>query len=281
MVAFYKHDIAAWRGGTASLTHEQYRVYHVLVEQMMLEEGSVLVHERMLAGLSGMSMRAFRSVLDQLIQLGKVKRNGDRVSNGRAETELLSVRENRENARLGGVSSGVQRKKGQAFAVKRPPTTRETHKNASKINGDGEAPLLRHANIREKRREDTLEADASNGAEAPPDLSAPERDLFIRGREVLGSDAGGLIAKLLRSKGRNVALARADIERASQADIPREFIGRVLAPTPFPRRQESSHVPSTRGSAAQLLRAQLEADLLRQPEGEGIRPEPLRLLSQH
>ena len=68
MVAFYKHDIAAWRGGTASLTHEQYRVYHVLVEQMMLDEGSILVHERMLAGLSNMSTRAFRSALDDLVR---------------------------------------------------------------------------------------------------------------------------------------------------------------------------------------------------------------------
>lgn len=165
MVAFYKHDIAAWRGGTASLTHEQYRVYHVLVEQMMLEEGSILVHERMLSGLANMSTRAFRAVVDELVRGGKVFRDGDRLTNGRVETELSAVRQNRQNASLGGRSRSVRDQFTTSSAEKKSRTSREHSANTprtgheeqgnpNEINGADEAPLLRHMNIREKRREE-------------------------------------------------------------------------------------------------------------------------------
>ncbi len=67
--------------------------------------------------------------------------------------------------------------------------------------------------------------DAPNGAHSGGD----EADLFRRGKEVLGSDAGSLIAKLKKTKGGSVPLARAAIEQASTKQNPREYIGRVLA----------------------------------------------------
>lgn len=60
------------------------------------------------------------------------------------------------------------------------------------------------------------------------DAADPEVDLFRRGREVLGKDAGGLIAKLLSSKNKNIALARSAIEQASTKSDPREYIGAVI-----------------------------------------------------
>lgn len=62
----------------------------------------------------------------------------------------------------------------------------------------------------------------------PSDSHSDEADLFERGKKVLGKDSGGLIAKLLKTKGA-VPLARAAIEQASQKQNPREYIGRVLA----------------------------------------------------
>lgn len=70
------------------------------------------------------------------------------------------------------------------------------------------------------------EANAS-GAEAPPDPAIPERDYFIRGREVLGSKSGAMIANLLKAKGRNVALARAALEEASQKQSPVEYVAAI------------------------------------------------------
>jgi hypothetical protein len=56
-----------------------------------------------------------------------------------------------------------------------------------------------------------------------------EAELFGRGKQVLGKNAGGLIRKLLTAKRGNVALARAAIEQASTKENPREYIGRIIA----------------------------------------------------
>lgn len=75
------------------------------------------------------------------------------------------------------------------------------------------------------------EANAS-GAEAPPDPAIPEREYFLRGREVLGNKSGALIANLLKAKGKNVALARAALEQASQKQNPTEFIAAICRGPP-------------------------------------------------
>lgn len=54
-----------------------------------------------------------------------------------------------------------------------------------------------------------------------------ERELFERGKEVLGQNAGGLIKNLLASKGA-VELARAAIETAATKQDPREYIGAMV-----------------------------------------------------
>lgn len=59
--------------------------------------------------------------------------------------------------------------------------------------------------------------------------SNDEADLFRRGKEVLGKDAGGLVVKLLKSKNGAVPLARAAVEQASLKQNPREYVGRVIA----------------------------------------------------
>lgn len=64
-----------------------------------------------------------------------------------------------------------------------------------------------------------------DGADAPPD---PDADLFRRGKEVLGADAGSLIARLKKAKGGSIPHTRAVIEQASTKDNPREYVGRVM-----------------------------------------------------
>lgn len=74
-----------------------------------------------------------------------------------------------------------------------------------------------------------IEATASA---APPDPAIPEREYFERGRKVLGKGAGGLIGKLLKAKGGNVALARAAIEQASQKQNPTEYVAAICRGPP-------------------------------------------------
>lgn len=144
MVDFYKHNIAAWRGGTASLTHEQYRVYHVIIEEIMVQEGPILPHERMLAGLANMSVRSFRAAFEVLISAGKLRMECGRVTNVRAGKELEFVRNNRHNSKSGGISSGK--------------TRRESSERLEKVNNNndgGEAPL--RMKTKPKREEEIRE----------------------------------------------------------------------------------------------------------------------------
>ena len=73
--------------------------------------------------------------------------------------------------------------------------------------------------------ETETETDAApNGAHPKTE----EAELYERGKAVLGNNAGGLIARLLKSKKGSVALARAAIEQASTKQDPREYIGAVI-----------------------------------------------------
>lgn len=75
------------------------------------------------------------------------------------------------------------------------------------------------------------EANAS-GADAPIDPSIAEREYFQRGKQILGKSAGGLLAKLLKAKGGNVALARSAIESASTKQDPVEYVVRATTGPP-------------------------------------------------
>lgn len=97
-----------------------------------------------------------------------------------------------------------------------------------------------HPAIPEKRREDReyreeREKEANASASPPPDPAIPEREYFLRGREVLGNKSGAMIANLLKAKGGNVALARAAIEQASQKQNPMEYIGACCKGGPIAR----------------------------------------------
>jgi hypothetical protein len=103
----------------------------------------------------------------------------------------------------------------------------QAHRNAKKRNVTPETPR------EEKIREEKIDSEAkASGADAPPDPAIPERDYFIRGREVLGKGAGAMIANLLKAKGRNVSLARAALEQASQKSDPLEYVAAICRGPP-------------------------------------------------
>jgi hypothetical protein len=68
---------------------------------------------------------------------------------------------------------------------------------------------------------------------APPtEPPTPDAELFRRGKQVLGKNAGGLIAELLRAKAGSIPLARSAIEMASTKHDPREYIGAIIRGKP-------------------------------------------------
>lgn len=69
--------------------------------------------------------------------------------------------------------------------------------------------------------------------DATPNVNGPsrlelEKQLFDRGKQVLGQAAGGMIVSLLRARDGNLELARAAIETASTKQSPREYIGALI-----------------------------------------------------
>lgn len=73
-------------------------------------------------------------------------------------------------------------------------------------------------------------AASGNGKEGKgqPTKADEERDLYRRGKQVLGGSSGGQIKKLVRVKDGSVAQARATIEFASTKHDPREYVARVI-----------------------------------------------------
>jgi hypothetical protein len=68
-----------------------------------------------------------------------------------------------------------------------------------------------------------------------------EKQLFDRGKQILGKNAGGQIAKLRAAKGGSTPLARAAIEQASAKENPSEYIAAVIrggtGPPSFARKE--------------------------------------------
>ncbi len=137
MVAFYKHDIAAWMHGTASLRDGSYRAYHIICQMIYEHEGPLPLNERYLAGACNQSLKSFRVNLRELIEAGKLTLHEGVITNHRAEIELKFVQENRKHAHEGGIRSGETRRKGKKL-------------NENKDNH--EAVLHEDRSLREKRR---------------------------------------------------------------------------------------------------------------------------------
>jgi hypothetical protein len=157
-----------------------------------------------------LSERAVRSALSELASLGFLTREPRRRQDGSRATDILCLHINRQYMPVVRQEVPLQPAAGAA-----PPAGGaglELPMNLySEPNGSGAvAPV------------DLV------GANDPADPKAAERDLFVRGKQVLGKSAGGVIADLLRAKARNVAMARAAIEEASQAENPMEWLQKAM-----------------------------------------------------
>ncbi len=61
-----------------------------------------------------------------------------------------------------------------------------------------------------------------------PTKADAERELFTRGKQILGQSGGGMIVKSLKAKEGSVAQARAALEMASEKENSREYIGAII-----------------------------------------------------
>lgn len=71
------------------------------------------------------------------------------------------------------------------------------------------------------------EKGAKNG-NGIPQVFDLEKDLYLRGKQVLGDKAGGQITKLVKAYGGSFELARAALERAATKGVPLQYIAGLL-----------------------------------------------------
>ncbi len=180
MVSFYKHSIVDWRDGTAALSDRAYRVYHVVVEQIYLNEGPIVLHERTLAGLSNRSVRDLRIALQELIEAGKLSLDGEgRITNRRAELELVRVETNRDNAGKGGRTPRQQR-------ATTPREVRDVPGKASISNAPDEAPLQEPESLKDKTRLDEVYGERARTREADRGCEVELRAKIVQAFEQAG-----------------------------------------------------------------------------------------------
>jgi hypothetical protein len=259
MVAFYQHDIANWMNGTESLSDGEYRVYHVMCELMYQSEGPIAMHESGIAGRCNQHVLKFRHHFRSLVERGKLKvlENG-KVTNLRVEQELVKI--------------ATKRRKPpgnpQATPDQPPPGTQGVARGsaggkANKPLKTKDPPPLDDASI---KTIETIKKDSEAKASAKTRLEIERKELFDRGKQVLGQEAGGLIAKLLAFKHGNIALARAAIEQASTMDDPKVYVCWIV------RGGKNGQTQNADGS--KLGFAGIAARIRRNALGETGRPSP-------
>lgn len=181
-----------------------------------------------LARLSGMNRRRVSDALDKLFRAGKLERQGDGIMNPFAREVLAdatALREERKRAgQEGGKRSAEKRKSNQRQAPSKasaPPQQEPTH-----LQLQLQDSLFPNGNRAPDNIPKSSESSGSPSMKDPP-LDA-EADFYRRGREVLGKQAGGMLTKLLRAKGGNVALARAGLEQASTRGDAASYVGAMI-----------------------------------------------------
>lgn len=109
------------------------------------------------------------------------------------------------------------------------PTNAERQKRFKDRHKVTERTVTKSVTITPTRAEAETEQ-KKDAARAAPELPLvdEEADLYRRGKQVLGKEAGGLIRRLVAAKDGRIPLARAAVEQAATKQDAREYIGAII-----------------------------------------------------
>ncbi|MFK4534324.1 uncharacterized protein YdaU (DUF1376 family) [Bradyrhizobium ottawaense] len=288
MVAFYKHHIPDWMDGTENLDHATYRVYHVIVQLIYLNEGPIANNEHGIAGRCKTSARSYRACLETLLRLGKLTLEDGRIDNRRACQELHSVGENRANAAKGGARSlGVPKARPKPL----------------QNNDRATAPLFATNSLKEKTREEKTREDktqeiidsesAPNGAGTFSSITAetaPEQPRVLGNYDFLSDDGSVLILadefKALESELLAIKSVRALVRHSCRSWLleiepsqRKEALLRWLRKKNTENEQRQS--VRKRGDAKECARRAVEADVERRKQADKALAVQERLNREH
>lgn len=220
MVDFYQHNIIDWEAGTKEMPFELEAFYRKLCDQIYSFTDELPDDDHLVARLTKLSVRKYRSLKNELISIGKIQVVHGLIRNPRCTEEVTKILSLSDLMREKAAKSHSKRrlnkenktaKVGELSSKNNETDIAGANAQALANSGTSELPLLRNG------------ADAQN-----PD---PKKELFNRAIVVLGGSektARSLCGRLLKSKSGSIPLARAALETAATMGEPRQYIGGVL-----------------------------------------------------
>lgn len=202
MVDRVQYHLPDWNAGTDDLTFEQEAAYRKICDWFYLMDGQLRDDDRKNARRLKVSVRKFRILKNELLDCGKISIRDGLLYNERAEKVLEKTLS---------LSTSAREKAEKKWAIKRAKSLKS--KDTVSAGADAGADANR------KPLSDNLQLSA--------DL---DHFLFKRGKEILGSNSGGLIAKLKTARG--LGKAAEIIEAAADRENPREFVGACIRDGP-------------------------------------------------
>lgn len=163
----------------------------------------------------GHNKRIVSNALNNLFEAGRLRREADGIHNPVADCVIAETRARRE----GRIESG--RKGGVA-------TAKKLFRNQTQPPSNAKVLLPAKSSYLHLQLEESLFPNGNKASAISKNGNSAEADLFRRGREILGPDAGGFIKRVLKAKGGSIPQARAAIESASEKNDPREYLGLSL-----------------------------------------------------
>lgn len=246
MVAFYKRDIPAWREGTRHLSDRAYRVYDVIVAEIMIHEGPFRLHERQLAGESNRSVRDLRAAIAELVEVGKIHIDElGFIHNARCQRELDAIFANRANAAKGGAKRAQKTGENSANGPRvvgecssnGPRVVCELTEKPNDFNADEQATLDSGGKPKREEKSIYTEAKASD-AEASDGLSENAKGvLFGPGLKWVAKATGSSEPRTRSLIGQWLKIAHNDADsvlaavrraKAEQPAEPKAFISGIL-----------------------------------------------------
>lgn len=238
-------------GALSSLPADEQLIYVVILLRIYEAGGPCPDPVDALARRTHISVKRASFAVDALLKAGKITRMEGGLMNPVADRTLLASTARSAKLSQSGFAGG--KKSAENRKQKQEPPPIEAQGRLKHTEKESKTPIVPRGTM------------ATRFGMPDPPLD-PEADLFRRGKQVLGTNTGGLIKNLLAAKGGNVALARAAIEQASQRGDAREYIGAMVRGRGVAQR--------SRGGAAALLVKMMEGKNERDDAGNAATAGP-------
>jgi len=213
-------------GGTVMLEPLEELAHRRLCDLIYVTGGDVL-DEKGLATFTKTGRR-WPKIRQRLIDLGKIKVVNGRLSQPRCRAELWAAEQRIVSASKAGLASAEKRKylKERERESTGVPTTVERPLRLG-TNAEGNGVATNHDPRTTKEEVSKKETNKSREA-ASPNLEDQKTQFYARGKDIIGTNAGGMLRNLLKACDESIPRARAAIEQASIKTDAREYIGGLI-----------------------------------------------------